>query len=90
MLYRRGIIKLDAALIHVSAPDAKGFCTLGTSVGTARAGVANADHIIGFGAVPDAACAAMKNHKDLGLHTEMFSDGVLQLIASNALTNKNK
>ncbi|KAK6026000.1 4-hydroxybutyrate coenzyme A transferase domain protein [Ostertagia ostertagi] len=41
-------------------------------------------------AVPDAACAAMKNHKDLGLHTEMFSDGVLQLITSNAMTNKNK
>ncbi|KAK5975477.1 4-hydroxybutyrate coenzyme A transferase [Trichostrongylus colubriformis] len=45
---------------------------------------------MGIGAVPDAALAALKNHKDLGIHTEMFSDGVLDLIACNAITNKKK
>ncbi|PIO73126.1 4-hydroxybutyrate coenzyme A transferase domain protein [Teladorsagia circumcincta] len=45
---------------------------------------------MGIGAVPDAALAAMKNHKDLGIHTEMFSDGILDLIACNAITNKMK
>ncbi|KAK6038588.1 butyryl-CoA:acetate CoA-transferase domain protein [Cooperia oncophora] len=43
-----------------------------------------------IGAVPDAALAALKNHKDLGIHTEMFSDGVLDLLACNAITNKRK
>ncbi|KAJ1347515.1 hypothetical protein KIN20_002590 [Parelaphostrongylus tenuis] len=154
MLFRKGAIKLNAALIHVSPPDANGYCSLGTSVDTARAAVTNADHIIamsnkhmprtfgdsiihsshidvlvedhtfplherhagrdseeeqkigriiaenlvengatlqmGIGAVPDAALAALKDHKDLGIHTEMFSDGVLDLIACNAITNSKK
>lgn len=47
MLFRRGAIKLNAALIHVSPPDANGFCSLGTSVDTARAAVTMADYIIG-------------------------------------------
>ncbi|KAK6027914.1 4-hydroxybutyrate coenzyme A transferase domain protein [Ostertagia ostertagi] len=46
MLFRKGAIKLNAAIIHVSAPDANGYCSLGTSVDTARAAVTNADHII--------------------------------------------
>ncbi|MFH4977673.1 hypothetical protein AB6A40_004382 [Gnathostoma spinigerum] len=154
-LFRRGAIKLNVALLHVSAPDENGFCSLGTSVDTTRAAVTTADHIIamtnskmprtfgdsvihsshfdvmvnadgfklherpvggkmgekekkigeliahnlvedgatlqmGIGAIPDAALAAMKNHKDLGIHTEMFSDGVLDLIDCNAITNAKK
>lgn len=45
---------------------------------------------MGIGAIPDAALAALKNHKDLGVHTEMFSDGILDLVESNALTNAKK
>ncbi|KAK6736907.1 hypothetical protein RB195_019540 [Necator americanus] len=154
LLFRRGAIKLNAAIIHVSPPDEKGYCTLGTSVAAARGAVTNADHIIamvnkhmprtfgdtvihssridvlvedhtfklherhigkdseeekkigqiiaeslvengatlqmGIGAVPDAALAALKNHKDLGIHTEMFSDGVLDLIKCSAITNSKK
>ncbi|WKX94783.1 hypothetical protein Q1695_011781 [Nippostrongylus brasiliensis] len=154
MLFRKGAIKLDAAILHVSPPDAYGYCSLGTSVDTARAATTNANYIIamcnknmprtfgdsvihsshidvmvedhtfplherhigkdspeetkigqiiaenlvdngatlqmGIGAVPDAALAALKNHKDLGIHTEMFSDGVLDLIACNAITNRKK
>ncbi|CAD6190193.1 unnamed protein product [Caenorhabditis auriculariae] len=155
LLFRRGAIKLNAALIHVSPPDANGYCSLGTSVDTTRAAVTNADYIIamtnrnmprtfgdsvihsshidvvvdeadgfvlhqrhigkandqeakigqiiaenlvdngatlqmGIGAVPDAALSALKNHKDLGIHTEMFSDGVLDLIERNAITNAKK
>ncbi|VDM72538.1 unnamed protein product [Strongylus vulgaris] len=45
---------------------------------------------MGIGAVPDAALAALKNHKDLGIHTEMFSDGVLDLVKCNAITNSKK
>ena len=45
---------------------------------------------MGIGAIPDAALAAMGNHKDLGIHTEMFSDGVLPLVEKGVITNKYK
>uniref|UniRef100_A0A0N5C4S3 Acetyl-CoA hydrolase n=1 Tax=Strongyloides papillosus TaxID=174720 RepID=A0A0N5C4S3_STREA len=154
LLFRKGAIKLNVALLQVSAPDEHGYCTLGTSIDTARAAIQHADCIIamsnknmprtfgdgiihqshidylveahdfpvhlrampsigeaeqkigkiiaeelvddgatlqmGIGAIPDAALASMKNHKDLGIHTEMFSDGVLDLVESNAITNKYK
>lgn len=47
-------------------------------------------HFVGIGAIPDAALNALGNHKDLGIHTEMFSDGVLKLIECNAITNSKK
>ncbi|KAM3718531.1 4-hydroxybutyrate coenzyme A transferase [Dirofilaria immitis] len=45
---------------------------------------------MGIGAVPDAALNALCNHKNLGIHTEMFSDGVLKLVECNAITNTEK
>ncbi len=45
---------------------------------------------VGIGAIPDAALAAMKNHKHLGIHTEMWSDGVLELIKCGAVDNSKK
>lgn len=45
---------------------------------------------MGIGSVPNAVLACLKNHKDLGIHTEMFSDGVLPLIESGVITNKYK
>uniref|UniRef100_A0A914DZ50 Acetyl-CoA hydrolase n=1 Tax=Acrobeloides nanus TaxID=290746 RepID=A0A914DZ50_9BILA len=154
LLFRRGAVKLNVALVHVSTPDANGYCSLGTSVDAARAAVTNADYIIamtnknmprtfgdglihsshfdaivkcddfplhlrkiaplgetekkigeiianelvddgatlqmGIGAIPDAALAALTNHKELGIHTEMFSDGILPLVECNAITNSKK
>lgn len=43
----------------------------------------------GYGAVPEAAIEFLTDRKDLGIYTEMFSDRVLQLIKSGAVTNKN-
>ena len=40
---------------------------------------------MGIGAMPNAICAALKDHKHLGLHTEMFSDGALKLIQSGVM-----
>lgn len=37
---------------------------------------------MGIGAIPDAVLAALKNHKQLGIHTEMFSDGIIDLVES--------
>ena len=44
----------------------------------------------GIGAIPDAALAALTQHKDLGVHTEMFSDGILDLVECSAVTNSRK
>jgi 4-hydroxybutyrate CoA-transferase len=145
-------IPLDAALLHLSAPDAHGFCTLGTSVDAALAashaasivigqineamprthgntlvpfrrlaaavqvadplhaydGVAPSPveeaiggHVadlvddgatlqLGIGAIPDAALRRLRHKHDLGIHTEMFSDGVVDLVESGAVTNRLK
>jgi 4-hydroxybutyrate CoA-transferase len=45
---------------------------------------------MGIGAIPDAVLSFLGNHKDLGVHTEMFSDGVLPLIESGVINNKLK
>jgi len=45
---------------------------------------------MGIGAIPNAALQAMKNHKDLGVHTEMFSDGLIDLVDSGVVTNRYK
>ena len=45
---------------------------------------------MGIGAMPNAICAALKGHKHLGLHTEMFSDGALELIKSGVIDGSAK
>jgi acyl-CoA hydrolase len=151
-LFRRKILALDVALVHVSPPDKHGFCSLGTSVDVARAAVQSARHVIaqvnpqmprthgdglihisdlhalveadealpelqpaprsavedaigrhvaglvedgatlqmGIGAIPDAALAAMTQHQNLGVHTEMFSDGLLDLVERGVVTGEKK
>lgn len=45
---------------------------------------------VGIGSIPDAVLARLHNKHDLGLHTEMFSDRVIDLVESGALTNRRK
>lgn len=45
---------------------------------------------MGIGAIPNAALAAMTNHKNLGVHTEMFSDGLIDLVERGVITNTEK
>jgi acyl-CoA hydrolase len=45
---------------------------------------------MGIGAIPDAVLAALINHKDLGIHTEMFGDGLIPLIEKGVVTNAFK
>jgi len=151
-LFRRGVLPLDVALIHVSPPDRHGFCSLGVSIDCSRAAVETATLVIaqvnpnmprthgdglihvdaldaavqvddplpiaprpdlsdteraigahcaelvedgatlqvGIGAIPDAALAALQDHTDLGIHTEMFSDGIIDLIERGVITGANK
>jgi acyl-CoA hydrolase len=146
-LFRKKVLLLDVAFIHVSPPDIHGYCSLGVSVEATVAAIENAKTVIaqvnpqmprtfgdgilhvseidylvevnvpiyahdivpftkeeekigeyvasliedrstlqmGIGSIPNAALSKLKNHKDLGLHTEMFSDGVIDLIESDVI-----
>ncbi len=44
----------------------------------------------GIGAIPNAVLIRLKDKLDLGIHTEMFSDGVVELWESGAITNRHK
>ncbi|QQS40970.1 MAG: acetyl-CoA hydrolase/transferase family protein [Acidobacteriota bacterium] len=152
MLFRREILPIDVALIHVSPPDRHGYCSLGTSVDVSIAGVQMAELVVaqlnpkmprthgdglihidridvavevedelhelhpselseeqlaigrhcanliedgatlqmGIGAIPNAVLKALANHKDLGVHTEMFSDGLIDLCESGVVTGRFK
>ena len=153
LLFEWNILPLDVAFIHVSPPDAHGFCSLGTSVDVARAAVKYAKHVIaqvnphmprthgdglinlrdidtlvdvdvplpeidyaqdigkveadiaqhvaalipdgatlqmGIGTLPDAVLAALHHHKDLGVHTEMLSNGIIDLMEKGVINNARK
>ncbi len=45
---------------------------------------------LGIGGIPDAVLAALGNRRDLGIHTEMVSDGVMEAIESGVITGAKK
>lgn len=45
---------------------------------------------MGIGAIPDAVLLFLKDKKDLGIHSEMFSDGVVSLAEAGIITNRKK
>jgi acyl-CoA hydrolase len=145
-------VPLDVAVLHLSPPDAHGYCTLGTSVDAALAASQTARYVVaeindqmprthgntlvplsrihafthtsrplhthetaapsatddaigehvaalvedgatlqmGIGAIPDAVLRRLRGKQDLGVHTEMFSDGLVDLVESGAVTNRLK
>ncbi len=152
-LFDDKLLPLDVAILHVSPPDAHGYCTLGTSADIAISAIRNAKTIIaqvnprmprvlgegllhiskidaavwleselfeidyaakgdectakigsiiaglvedgatlqmGIGAIPNAVLGALGNHKNLGIHTEMFSDGVVPLVECGVINNSLK
>jgi len=154
LLFKRGILPLDVALIHVSPPDEHGFCSLGVEVGPTKTPaemakviiaevnermprtlgdsfihISRIHHIVpvnypipelrmaeegdteiveqiarhiadlipdgatmqlGIGAIPDAVLKYLYHKRDLGIHTELFSDGVIDLVNAGVLTNARK
>jgi 4-hydroxybutyrate CoA-transferase len=154
LLFKRGLLPLDAAIIHVSPPDEHGFCSLGVEVGLTKTPAESAkmiiaevneqmprtlgdsfihvsrlNHIVpvdypiselpmteegpseviekiagyiaelipdgatiqmGIGAIPDAVLKYLHDKKDLGVHSELFSDGVIDLVDAGVLTNARK
>lgn len=154
LMFKRGILPIDVAMIHVSPPDEHGFCSLGVEVGLTKSPaeaarviiaevneqmprtlgdsfihVSRLNHIIpvdypipelamggeetsdviekiagfiaemipdgatmqmGIGAIPDAVLKYLYNKKDLGVHSELFSDGVMGLVDAGIITNSRK
>ena len=154
LLFKRGILPVDVALIHVSPPDEHGFCSLGIEVGLTKSvaesariiiaevnqrmprtlgdafiHVSKLDYVVpvdyplpelpmgsdgssevvgkiasyiaelipdeatmqmGIGAIPDAVLKHLLEKKDLGIHTELFSDGIIELVEAGVLTNARK
>jgi len=154
LLFKRGLLPLDVAIIHVSPPDEHGFCSLGVEVGLTKTPAESAKVIIaevnqkmprtlgdsfihvsrlnyivpvdypivempmseegnsevvekiagyvadlipdgatmqlGIGAIPDAVLKYLHHKKDLGVHSELFSDGVIELVNSGVMTNARK
>lgn len=154
LLFRRNLLPLDVALVHLSPPDEHGYCSYGIEVGltkgpaeSARIIIAEvnpqmprtlgdsfihtsklthvipvdyplaeitmtsedetelvariADHVaelipdgatmqMGMGAIPDAVLGLLHHKKDIGIHTEFFSDGIIDLIEDGVITNTRK
>jgi 4-hydroxybutyrate CoA-transferase len=154
LLFRKKILPIDVALIHVSPPDEHGFCSLGVEVGLTKSAAESAKTVIaevnqqmprtlgdsfihvskldcivpvdyplpelamgsegssevveaiashiaelipdgatmqlGIGAIPDAVLKYLFEKKDLGIHTELFSDGIIDLVEAGVLTNARK
>jgi acyl-CoA hydrolase len=151
-LFRRKIIPIDVALIHVSLPDEHGYCSLGVSVDIAPSVLENAECVIaqvnphmprtfgdaiihtsqidamvetddailetepsktdtltikiaenvasliedgstiqmGIGKIPNAVLKMLQGHQQLGIHTEMFSDGIIDLVERGVITGEMK
>lgn len=45
---------------------------------------------MGIGTIPDAVLKQLTGHKGLGVHTEMFSDGLVPLVEKGVVTNEHK
>ncbi len=45
---------------------------------------------LGIGAIPDAVLLFLKDKKDLGIHSEMISDGIVELVEAGVINNKKK
>lgn len=45
---------------------------------------------VGIGSIPDAVLEQLRNHRNLGIHSEMWSDGVLSLLRAGVVTNSEK
>lgn len=151
-LFKDGYLDVNVALVQLSRPDEKGYCSFGVSCDYTKPATEVADIVIaevndkmprvmgenfihiseidyivetsnelyeiplpkigevekaigencakiiedgstlqlGIGAIPDAVLMSLKDKKDLGIHTEMFSDGVLELIESGVINGSAK
>jgi acyl-CoA hydrolase len=90
------IKKIDAFVWHeselpevdYSAKGNEGIAQIGRNVATLIEDGATLQ--MGIGAIPDQVLTNLGNHKNLGIHTEMFSDGIIPLLQKGIITNSHK
>ncbi|MBI4061108.1 MAG: hypothetical protein HY403_06730 [Elusimicrobia bacterium] len=83
------LVEGGAPLLELKSP---ARCAEGAAIGRNCAALIEdgATLQMGIGAIPDAVLAALKGKNDLGVHTEMFSDGLLPLLESGAVNGRRK
>jgi len=71
--------------------DEKGFFSLSLGLTYEKMMIEDGSTLqLGIGGIPNAIAESLKDKKDLGVHTEMFTDGMVDLFESGAITNKKK
>lgn len=82
-------VECDEALPEVPAPP---ITDVEMQIGKNCASLINDGDCIqlGIGGIPNAICEELKHKKDLGLHSEMVGDGVVDLIKSGVINNTKK
>jgi acyl-CoA hydrolase len=90
------INRIDAVVFHENElPEVDYSTKVSNTVTTIGKNVASlvedgATIQMGIGNIPDQVLKNLKHHKNLGIHTEMFSDGVISLIESGVINNRYK
>ncbi|MGE0459765.1 MAG: acetyl-CoA hydrolase/transferase family protein [Vicinamibacterales bacterium] len=74
--------------VHMAAPPSDVEDAIGAQVAALVEDGATLQ--MGIGAIPDAALRRLGDKHDLGIHTEMFSDGILDLVEAGVITNRRK
>ena len=83
------IVEVDLPVIYLPPPNL-GEVEMGIGKNCASL-IKDGDTLqLGIGAIPDAVLRFLTDKKDLGIHSEMFSDGVLELIEKGVITNEKK
>ena len=83
------IVENDVPLIEIAArpPSAEEEVIARTVAGMIDDGACLQ---MGIGSLPNAVCAMLEGHKDLGIHTELLTPGLARLIECGAVTNRRK
>lgn len=83
------IVEVDYPLPQIPL---RGFTEEQKKIGASIAGMIpdGATLQLGIGAIPNAVLSNLGNKKDLGIHTELFSDGVIELVESGVINNRKK
>ena len=84
-----GWVEADYPLVEVPAPR---VCDKDRAIGELIAGRIpdGATIQVGIGSIPAAAIGALRGHRDLGVHTELLSDGLAELFAAGVITGTHK
>lgn len=83
------IVEVDHELPALVAPPIDDVsCRIGANVASL---IEDGDTLqLGIGGIPDAVLAQLDDRRDLGIHTEMFSDGVMRLVEKGVITGERK